>query len=70
MKKLNLKNMTEMYYRAYANEKVWNAFYQMYLLDFISYETWVAFFERCKNWVYDEDKHCVVTMFDNEVVRI
>lgn len=70
MKSLNLKNMIEMYYRAYANEKVWDAFYQMYLLGFISFETWDKFIDACGFWVYDKEKRKIITTFDNKVVEI
>lgn len=67
---LNLKNMMQRYHTSHADDKVWDAFFQMYSMGFISYETWMKFFEKCKDWVWDEEKHCVITMFTNEVVKM
>ena len=67
---LNLKNMKKRYFQSNADENVWNAFYKMYAMGFISMEVWNKFFEACKDWVWDEDKNAVIEMFTEKVVRI
>ena len=67
---LNLKNMMQRYYDSKADNKVWDSFFVMYSMDFISYNTWMKFFEKCKDWVWDEEKHCVITMFEEKIVKI
>ena len=58
MKNLNLKNMKEtlVNYSEYQSEfdRIWNAFYEMVCLGFISQDTWRKFFEQCKGWYVDE----------------
>lgn len=69
-KALTLKNMIRTYYDCKADQKVWDAFYIMYATDFITHETWTKFYEACKDWVWDEDKHCIVEMFTEVPVKI
>ena len=67
MKALNLSliNMFKAYYDSKADVTVWNAFYTMYNLGFIDHKTWLRFFEACKDWVWDEEKQEVTTMFND-----
>lgn len=67
---LNLKNMKKIYFQSNADEDVWNTFYKMCSMGFISMEVWNKFFEACKDWVWDEDKNAVIEMFTEKVVRI
>lgn len=67
---LNLKNMIQRYYDSKADQKVWDAYYVMYAMGFLTRETWNKFYEACKDWVYDEEKHAVIEMFTDKVVRI
>lgn len=68
-KALNLKNMKEtlVNYSGSTKEfdKIWDNFYQMACMDFISQETWNKFFDQCAGWYIDEenqrvmdDRHC------------
>lgn len=39
--------------------KIWNVFYQMVLMGFISAETWVKFANECRGWYVDEEGACI-----------
>lgn len=64
MKALNLKNMKETIINYSADEqefeKIWENFYQMTCLGFISRDTWVKFFEACGGWYIEDDGENVV----------
>jgi len=56
VKGLNLKNMIEEYKNAKCKmEKVWETFYNMHMMGFISSDTWAKFFDKCKDLHYEED---------------
>ena len=63
MKALNLKNMKEtlVNYSRDQDEfsKIWNGFYQLVCLGFISRGTWNQFTEQCRGWYYDEYCDCI-----------
>lgn len=56
---LNLKNMKEalINYSGIKSEfdKIWDTFWQMATMDFISRETWLKFYEECKGWYITDD---------------
>ena len=62
-KVLNIKNMKEtiVNYSGNQNEfdKIWNAFYQMACIGFISQYTWKKFFDQCSGWYVDEENACI-----------
>ena len=59
VKSLNIKNMKETLINYSGNQeemnKIWDSFYQMCCLDFISRDTWCKFFDQCKGWYVTED---------------
>lgn len=59
-KALNIKNMKETIVNYSGNNedfiKIWNDFYNMVCLGFISRETWVKFYDQCKDWEIDEER--------------
>lgn len=63
MKALNLKNMKETLVNYSGNQeefgKIWNEFYQMTCLGFISQSTWIKFAEQCRGWYVDEEESCI-----------
>ena len=59
-KALNIKNMKETLIN-YSGEqkemdKIWDGFYQMACIGFISHDTWRKFFEQCKGWYVTADQ--------------
>ena len=62
-KALNLKNMKETIVNYSGNQgefnKIWDAFYQMACIGFISQDTWRKFFDQCHGWYIDEENACV-----------
>lgn len=62
-KAFNLKNMKEtlVNYSVGQEEfdKIWDTFYQMFLLGFISRDTWVKFSDQCTGWYVDEENGCI-----------
>lgn len=62
-KALNLKNMKEtlVNYSAGQEEfdKIWDTFYQMAVLGFISRDTWGKFSDQCAGWYVDEENACI-----------
>ena len=69
MKALNLKNMKEtiVNYSEDQDEfdRIWDAFYQMTCIGFISQDTWKKFYEQCAGWYIDSEnarvcdgRHC------------
>ena len=63
MKALNLKNMKETLVNYSVNQEefseIWNGFYRMVCLGFISWSTWNKFAEQCRGWYYDEYSKCI-----------
>ena len=63
MKALNLKNMKETLVNYSGDQEefseIWNWFYQMACLGFISRGTWREFSEQCCGWYYDEYCGCI-----------
>lgn len=62
-KALNLKNMKEaiINYSGSQEEfdKIWDAFYQMSCVGFISQDIWIKFFNQCRGWYVDEESACI-----------
>ena len=69
MKALNLKNMKETIVNYSADQKefnrIWDVFYHMSCLGFISQDTWKKFYEQCAGWYIDsennrvcDERHC------------
>ena len=64
-KALNLKNMKETLVNYSQDqkelEKIWDGFYTMTTLGFISRDTWKKFFDECKGWyIWEDDKRVCV----------
>ena len=63
VKALNLKNMKETLVNYSGDQeefsKIWNEFYQMTCLGFISQKTWRKFSEQCRGWYVDEAEFCI-----------
>lgn len=62
-KLLNLKNMKETIVNYLGDQKefdkIWDAFYQMTCIGFVSQDTWEKFFDQCAGWYVDEENACV-----------
>ena len=62
-KAVNLKNMKEALVNYSGNQKefskIWNEFYGMLCMGFISLETWIKFYKQCNGWYYDEYSDCI-----------
>ena len=66
---LNVRNMKDTYLYARADmRKVWEAFYTMYQMDFISCDEWHKFFEACKSWEYDSTQNAVVDCMTGDLI--
>ena len=59
-------------------DKIWDTFWQMATMDFITRETWLKFYEECKGWYITDDgdavrdsEHddCVVWIYGEEPYR-
>lgn len=63
MKNLNLKNMKETIVNYSSDQKefdkIWDTFYYMTCIGFISQETWKKFYEQVKDWYVDEENACI-----------
>ena len=63
MKALNLKNMKETLVNYSRDEEefgnIWNGFYKMACLGFISQDTWRKFAEQCRGWYVDAEESCI-----------
>ncbi|MEE1400919.1 MAG: hypothetical protein UF305_01325 [Oscillospiraceae bacterium] len=63
-KALNLKNMKETIVNYSGDQKefdkIWDAFYQMACIGFISPDTWKKFLDQCAGWYVDEENACVL----------
>ena len=63
MKNLNLKNMKETIVNYSGDQKefdkIWDTFYNMTCIGFISQETWKKFYEQTKDWYVDEANACI-----------
>ena len=63
MKLLNLKTMKETLVNYSGNQeefsKIWDMFYDLVCMRFISWETWMKFTEQCRGWYYDEYCNCI-----------
>lgn len=62
-KALNLKNMKETIINYSGDQKefdkIWDAFYQMACIGFISQNTWKKFSDKCAGWYVDDKNACV-----------
>ena len=62
-KTVNLKNKKETIVNYSGTQKdfdtIWDGYYQMACLGFISQDTWRKFFEQCRGWYIDEENNCV-----------
>lgn len=68
---LTVKNMIREYYNAKADmDTVWNTFHSMYLMNFITWEEWSKFFEKCKSWTYDPDENIVIDCSTDKEVNL
>lgn len=71
-KGLNIKNMKEslVNYSCMQSEleKIWNTFYQMTCLGFISGDTWDKFSEQCHGWYVTDDSSEVRDSAHNDKV--
>ena len=64
-KALNIKNMKETLVNYSGNQKemdkIWDSFYQMVCIGFISQDTWKKFFDECKGWyIWEGDSRVCV----------
>ena len=63
MKALNLKNMKETLVNYSGDQKefdkIWDGFYQMACIGFISQDTWRKFYDQCAGWYIDSENPCV-----------
>jgi len=59
VKGLNLKNMKETLVNWSGStedlEKIWDTFYAMCTMRFISHDTWKKFYDECAGWYVTED---------------
>ena len=68
-KNFNLKNMIETYKNANGDmETCWETFRNMYYMGFMEYETWVKFYDTCKDWYFDAPSNTVRRYGDDSVV--
>ena len=62
-KSLNLKNMKESLVNYSGDQlefdKIWNAFYQMSIIGFISRDIWENFWKQCAGWYVDAENGCI-----------
>lgn len=62
-KALNMKNMKETIVNYSGDQKefdkIWDAFYQMACIGFISNDVWEKFYNQCACWYVDEKNACV-----------
>ena len=62
-KALNLKNMKETIVNYSADQedfdKIWDAFYQMACLGFITRDTMGKFVDQCAGWYVDSENACI-----------
>ena len=62
-KALNLKNMKETIVNYSGDheefDKIWDAFYMMACIGFISQDTWKKFSDQCAGWYVDDENACV-----------
>ena len=63
MKLLNLKTIKETLVNYSGNQeefsKIWDMFYDLVCMRFISWGTWMKFTEQCRGWYYDEYCNCI-----------
>lgn len=56
---LNLKNMKETIVNYSGDQKefdkIWDAFWQMAIIGFISQDIWKKFYDQCGGWYVDEE---------------
>lgn len=71
-KSLSIKNMKETLINYSGEQKelerIWDGFYQMTTLGFISRDAWKKFFEQCKGWYVTEDQSEVRDMENDDAL--
>lgn len=67
---LNVKNMKNTYMNAKSDmPTVWEAFYTMHCMNYISREEWEKFYKKCAGWSYDKDLDAVVDYDTGKVIH-
>lgn len=71
-KGLNVKNMKEVLINFSAEqgefEKIWDGFYQMACLGFITRDAWNRFHAECRGWYIDEENQLVKDMEHDDAI--
>lgn len=62
---MSVKAMAETYINFELSNETWEMFYNMTCHNLISYDTWTAFYEKCKGWVLTDNGEAVIDT-DNE----
>ena len=62
---MSVKAMIETYINFELSENTWEMFYNMNCHNLISYDTWTAFYNKCKGWVLTDNGDAVIDT-DNE----
>lgn len=66
---MSVKAMVETYINFELSDETWEMFYNMHCHNLISYDTWTAFYKKCKGWVLTDNGDAVVDMDnDNKVI--
>ena len=66
-KKLNVKGMVEAYKESKCNDEIWLSLHNMYTYSFITWETWTKFYNKCKDWNYNEITNTIEDGMGNTV---
>lgn len=51
---MTVKKMVQIYKEYGADERTWRMFCEMYCHGIIDSEKWQTFYEKCKDWSFDE----------------
>ena len=66
---MSVKAMVETYVNFELSEDTWKMFYDMKFHNLISYDAWLAFENKCKGWVLNDNGDAIIdTDNDNKII--
>lgn len=67
---LNVKNMKNTYMNAKSDmPTVWDAFFKMHCMNYISHDEWWKFSKKCESWYYDTNLDAVIDSSTGKVIH-
>lgn len=57
---MSVKKMVELYVNYGLTSHTWDMLYSMMCHNLITYDNWLKFYNKCRDWYYNEDKSAII----------